>query len=339
MKVYFYPPLYLNKSNQVDNPYSYNFIKSLDENFAVNINPEKHVALVSLLLSSFNSDVVILNWVDNIGHKKYSYIQYLVFKLTVSILRLRKVKIIWVFHNIHPHKGINHVTEKINKLMYKVSNIIITHSGEAKKYLEDKTDAKIFFWHHPLEKIKKHNEEKKSFTKDYDILIWGSIEPYKGVLEFLSYCNKNHKVAKNWKIKIIGLCKDKNYEKKLLLNLPDNVSFENKKVSFEELEKLIARSKYVLFPYVSSSVSSSGALMDTLALNGTIIGPAKGAFLDFSNENLCHIFNSFDDIQNLLRKEEYVSVDLIDSFIESNSWAHFGNTLSNVIKGEVKDER
>lgn len=45
-----------------------------------------------------------------------------------------------------------------------------------------------------------------------------------------------------------------------------NVVYENRRASFGEIAKQVCLSKYVLFPYVGNSISSSGALIDTLVL-------------------------------------------------------------------------
>ncbi|WP_194968036.1 hypothetical protein [Klebsiella pneumoniae] len=53
---------------------------------------------------------------------------------------------------------------------------------------------------------------------------------------------------------------------------------------------LIEDSKCVLFPYKSGSISSSGALMDTIALGGVAIGPDVGAFKDLEKKGYARLF-------------------------------------------------
>ncbi|MDF6334681.1 hypothetical protein NLO33_24180, partial [Escherichia coli] len=102
---------------------------SLSKYYTVNSKPANVVGLLDLFFASFSSDVVILNWVDNIAFKKLAYLQYVLFKIILKILVLRHVCIVWVLHNIHPHKGENVLTNKINNLMCKYSDLILVHSS------------------------------------------------------------------------------------------------------------------------------------------------------------------------------------------------------------------
>ena len=65
--------------------------------------------------------------------------------------------------------------------------MILTHSEEGITFGEENYPEyahKIKYLIHPLKEIIQVKEEK---TKKYDLLIWGSIYPYKGVVDFLSF--------------------------------------------------------------------------------------------------------------------------------------------------------
>ncbi|WP_434662563.1 hypothetical protein ACMYSL_10115 [Klebsiella sp. MISC125] len=341
MKVYFYPPLFnknKNKNKNIDNPYTKNFINSLKPYFSVNDKPSTMIGLLDFLHASLSSDIVILNWVDNIAHKKFAYLQYLLFRFVIKILMLRKVRIVWVFHNIHAHQGENLITKKINNIMLKRSDIIIVHSLEAQEYLSDKTLSQVEFCHHPIKNIVTQPFDNIEKINEVDFLIWGTIEPYKGVLEFVQFCFNNQDISSKWKVKIIGSCKNLMYEEEIKKYLCSNIIYENRKIEFNELLLQIRNSKFVLFPYTSTSVSSSGALMDSISMGANVIGPAKGAFLDLSKEKICNVFSNFCEIDGFYQNYNKSNLESIVKFIESNSWDQFANKLSLILKSKIKEK-
>ncbi|HBQ7336196.1 TPA: glycosyltransferase [Klebsiella pneumoniae] len=337
MKAYFYPPLF-RKTKGVHNPYSKNFISSLSKHYKVNSKPAKTVGLLDLFCACFSTDIVILNWVDNIAFKKMAYFQYILFNIILKILVMRNVCVVWVLHNIHPHKGENALTNKINNLMCKYSDLVIVHSSEAKNYISRHTKAQVCFLHHPIEPIALDNQDSFNSCITFDFLIWGSIEPYKGILEFLQFCYNNKKVTADWRIKIVGLCKDKAYEEEVKKYISPNVIYENRKIEFQELAKEISLSQFVLFPYTSSSVSSSGALMDSLALGANIIGPSKGAFKDLAKNGICFVYESLEDLPNLKKRFSEINKTEIQFFVHKHSWDDFANNVSGLINTSINEK-
>lgn len=336
MKAYFYPPLSVEDGKLVLNPYSKNFIESLMPYYEFDIHHTKNYALFDLLMNVLSSEIYFFNWVDNIGHKRFSFVQFIVFYLSLTIIRLRKKKIIWVFHNIHPHKGENWITKRLNNMMMKSSNCVITHSSEAEIYLNSRGVNKVLFTHHPIEKDNTYSYGSSAEKKEIDFLIWGTIEPYKGVKEFLIYCNENREKTSQWKIKIIGRCKDINYEKQLKELINGKVIFENRKIEFNELAQLILKTKYVLFPYISNSVSSSGVLMDSISMNATILGPNKGAFSDLASEGISYTYDTFNDLSAFIEADMKIEPQKVISFINKNTWKYFGIKVNKYIS-EVND--
>jgi hypothetical protein len=333
---YFYPPRVPIDRNIVLNPYTSSFIESLDKKVNVlNKDTFAKIAIVDLFKYIFSIDVIIFNWIENIGYKKLGKLQFVFFMFAFVILKLRKVKIVWVFHNIHPHKGESFISKYMYSLFFDASDLIVTHSKKADKYVKAHSSKKTFFTHHPNNKIQIDNSilniDESCDVRKKDILIWGSIEPYKGIVEFLDF-NKKMGQAKAFKIQIIGTCNDVNYENEILKYTNDNVVFENRRVSFLELNKHIDNSKFVLFPYRSNSVSSSGALLDTLTFNGSCIGPNTGCFSDLAEEGLCYVFRSYEEILNIVSTNNSIDNDKMQYFVQGNSWDKFIVKLISEIK-------
>ncbi|WP_025007223.1 glycosyltransferase family protein [Marinilabilia salmonicolor] len=331
MKVYYYPPDFPSNRDFVKNPYSKLFKESISQYYnVINKNSIVNISIIDLLKNVFSLECIIFNWIENLHTRKLGIYQFFLFLLILQILRVRKVKIIWVLHNFHPHKGEHIISKIIKHLMFRYSHLIVTHSKAAMHFAKKETNKKVVFFNHPInpELLKFNTDYNPNNEKYYDILIWGSIEPYKGVLEFLQYVNTNNI---KWKIRIVGRCKINSYEKEIRKLTSSNITFENKAVSFEYLSSLIKTSKFVLFPYKSTSVSSSGALMDTIALLGNIIGPNIGAFQELKEDNICKTFNSYEDIDEIVNSREQNNLAAFQKFIDVNSWSNFGLNLKHEI--------
>jgi len=129
---------------------------------------------------------------------------------------------------------------------------------------------------------------------------------------------------------LIGGCKDQNLDAKIRDVATDNVVYENRKADFNEIAAQCKKAKYVIFPYIGDSISSSGVLMDTLLMGGTPVGPNRGAFADLAAEGCCITYNNIDEVfcyptddNNCKRLDE----KRIESFIENNSWSAFGSWI------------
>ncbi|HAT1640293.1 TPA: hypothetical protein ACT1U1_001880 [Raoultella ornithinolytica] len=338
MNIYFYPPPRNDETKVINNPYCREFINSLSTDFNINKKSKYSVDILDLLFASFKNDVVILNWIENVAIKRFAIFQTIIALFVFFILKVRNVKIIWVMHNIFPHKGENIFVKLILHLLYNQSHIIITHSRQAEAYLKDnkKIKGEVIFLHHPLNaslinKKKSIPHGNNNEYKTYDAIIWGTIEPYKGILEFLRFYSSNQKKSID-KMLIIGRCKNESYFQELLSCCPENIEIQNRKVDFSELALLIENSRCVLFPYKSGSISSSGALMDTIALGGHAIGPKVGAFNDLEKEGLCKTFSEYSEIDNLIQNIESINADKLSDFIKNNTWDNFGDYISMMIK-------
>ncbi|TCO07878.1 glycosyltransferase family protein [Natronoflexus pectinivorans] len=328
MRLFFFPPPYPKTRSVNYNPYTDNFRNHLSEKCKVVNTKESSSAVLNLLKHLFRFDVVVFNWIENISKKPYKELQLFLFLICFVVIKIRKVRIVWIMHNIHPHDGENWVSRLIKKMMFKHASLIVAHSGEAQIFAGKLASGKVLFEHHPV------NYRPKPLMvgrkKEIDVLIWGAIEPYKGILEFVRYIATN-KIQ--WKVKIVGRCKDPDYDKQLqeAISHCRFVSFENRRIPEEELSQLVESSSFVVFPYLSSSVSSSGALMDTLMLRGNIIGPNKGAFKDLGIQELCFTFNTYDEICERVESNKKINYRKLEHFLRDNDWSLFvRKTLSQI---------
>jgi len=323
LKLYYYPSA---SKGGYSNPYSIRVKEAMGKFYDVLDSENTPCSALSLgiLKNCTKADVFLLNWIENIGGAKLRYLQFLVVCLSFWIIRLRDAKILWTLHKIQPHEGDCWISQSIRSYLFKHADLIICHSMDAANYAKRNAHCEVIYICHPLEKISAEKDDNVYST--IDILIWGKILPYKGVAELLE-----SDVIKNsdLKIAIIGKCDDVNLLEKIQSAVTPNVVFENRKIDFPELKSRIKSSKFVLFPYVGGSISSSGALMDTIVLGGIPLGPCMGAFKDLTHEGICLTYNTYEDIINLVRSNQQVDEKRRNDFIRRNSWSHFAGILQS----------
>ncbi|EKK7267110.1 hypothetical protein PO668_004392, partial [Escherichia coli] len=118
----------------------------------------------------------------------------------------------------------------------------------------------------------------------------------------------------------------------------ENTIFENRKIEFHELAEQISASQFVLFPYTSSSVSSSGALMDSLSLGANIIGPSKGAFKDLANDGICFVYDNLDELPDIKKRFSEINKKAVQIFVHKHSWDDFASNISGLINSSIEEK-
>ncbi|MBR4920430.1 MAG: hypothetical protein IKZ62_03815 [Prevotella sp.] len=318
-KLYYYPSA--GKSGTYPNPYSVNYKNALGQYFEVleadNRKPKGAIGWV-VLKRAFQVDVNIYNWIENVSTFRGAFFQWVMVILAILVVKIRGKKIVWMFHNIHPHYGEDFYSSSIQWLLFHLSTLIVTHSKEAEEYAKKKAMVRVIYLCHPVETH--HVESNDSVLAQDDIFIWGSIIPYKGIFEFIS---KSEIQYSDIKIRIIGSGSDKEYINKVKSSCNDHIVFEERRADFSEIASYCKKSRYVLFPYVGESVSSSGALIDTILFGGTPIGPNRGAFHDLSEQGLCITYDSFNQLLELLKSNRSINPQKVSVFIHENSWDSF----------------
>ena len=284
---------------------------------------------LALLVNSFKADVFLLSFVETVAFQKLAFVQYLLAMLAMWIMRLRGRWILFIFHNPKPHKGENWMSKSLTITQLKLSEAVISHSGQAASLAREIISrsggdpSKVHYVCHPVA-LTERVDARPPASDCEEVLIWGSILPYKGVLEFVS-----SQVIRDagLKVRIVGRCKDPALATKIeeAVSRPSKTTFvfENRSAGFDELAGLIAGSRKVVFPYLPGSVSSSGVLIDTIAMGGNPVGPAIGAFLDLAAEGVCFVYGDDFDLVESLRDGTDIPEEVRRNFIEANSWSAF----------------
>lgn len=340
----------------------------------------------ALLKHSFKADIFLLSFVETIAFHKLAFIQYLMVRLSFLVMRLRRGRIVFIFHNPRPHKGENWMSRSLTRMQLTQSCLVVSHSCEtaafARALLSEYgcSPDKVRYICHPIVDPSASvggvsgcasvgagssasvaagassfgtsaaglAAVSASATPSDEVLIWGNILPYKGVLEFVSSPAVR---AAGLNVRIVGRCKDaslavaiekavgqcdagQSAEGSTSADGSDylhrtRIVFENRAADFKELAVLIRSSRHVLFPYLPGSVSSSGVLMDTLSMGGNPVGPAIGAFADLACENVCDVYGSEAEMIEILKSDRRINPETLRDFISRNSWQAYAKFFAD----------
>ncbi|MCI1784992.1 MAG: hypothetical protein LKI59_02460 [Bacteroidales bacterium] len=291
---------------------------------------------LALVRNAFRADIFLLSFVETIGFQKLGLVQFLMAHASILIMRLRKKKIVFIYHNIRPHQGENYMSKSITRTLLKRSCLVISHSKDAANFAIGQlhfigmSAEKVRFICHPAcnMKLKPYIPAGKDGSEHYDVFIWGDVLPYKGIGEFVSDPSLKRTGIK---VMIIGKCKIPYLEEVIEKS---GVSYENRRPDFDEVAWYCTHSDYVLFPYLPGSISSSGLLINTVVLGGNPIGPAIGAFKDLAEEGVCLTYGNIQEMFCILADRDdrkTIGVDTRKDFIAAHSWEKFAEFLYNNI--------
>ncbi len=331
-KAYIYP-ISGRDSTGVYNPYINNFVKSFSKYFDfVNVNHPSYSGILDIRKYLGKIDCVFFHWIENVVDKKGGYFQMMFLISLFYYFKLKGIKTVLTVHNRISHEGTNlKVKSKLIKFLLRNCDYLIVHAKEGIGFAREfsgRDDLKIIFRHHPVT-----NEFlPASPDKVIDILIWGRISPYKGIDKFLELLY-DKRMENRFRIVIIGKVSDKSYGEKLIKYQNARIKIINRFAKDEELKRLAATSKIILFPYQSSSVLGSGVLMDSVVYKANILGPQKGAFADLSNENIIYSYKDYNEminrIEEILKTDKGIDTEKRKKFIEENSWGKYAEFIMN----------
>lgn len=330
-KAYIYPNSAKDRELEVYNPYIDDFIKAFSSKYHfINLDKPTNSGVLDILKYIFSVQVIFLHWVEKVPERKGGLFQTLVLFFILYTSGIFRFKVIWTMHNKFTHSGANQkLTELIFKSLLKRSFLILTHSSQGIKFGESLvpgSSKKIIYFPHPV----KDRRPTKSPEKDTDILIWGTMAPYKGIKKFLDFYTQN-KLDEKFTLHIVGKATSPKYFKKIIPFQRKNIHIEDDFISNEELGRLINRSSIVLFTYSKNSILSSGVLMDSIGFGARILAPDVGAFSDLQKLDVVTTYKSFEDLPDVLEKEISRSKihddTALDKFMINNSWDKYAENV------------
>jgi beta-1,4-mannosyltransferase len=311
------------------NSYIRNLVYYLDDAFTI-VNRKTTIGLLDMLRKLPKCDVIYFNWIEDIPDRRFGFLQVPILAVILLIAKIRSIKIVWFIHNNVSHSR-KHVILKrfIIWMMRNAADVILSHSSELKLQVNRK---RLYFFDHPIDAQPAIVDWQ---PYKYDLLVWGTVSPYKGVGEFIDYVSKASSLN-NYTILIAGKFQSEAYYEDLKNRKPAHVILQNKILSEEELTALFAQSRYVLFTYNSPSILSSAALCKTLSFCKEVIGPDIGSFKELGRKGLLYNYASFPSLEKLMDDLESGNRPPIDKtslthYIGSVSWDKFALFLSQKI--------
>jgi glycosyltransferase involved in cell wall biosynthesis len=335
-RIYLYP-LTARTEKAVINPYIGNLRDALNTHFEViNAYKPSKTGIFDILKYLHKVDVVYFNWSEEVPELHRGRIQAVFLLLLLPYLRLSRILIIWTLHNKESHfNRYRWLKKRLYHQMLKKSDLIITHAKEGLKLIPN--GKKASFLPHPVrDSIIRNVKDKKCH---FDLIIWGTIAPYKGITEFLNFLEMEEIIG-NYRILMAGKVTSQSlgnelraYESKY-----ENLVLMDGYVEEKRLIDLVHDSKIALFTYQSESILSSGALMDSLSYGATIVGPAAGAFNDLNELGLIETYSDFQSLREVLNRllassgEDFSRHHRIREFMAANSWSEYSKMIQKLIE-------
>ncbi|HTJ11369.1 MAG TPA: glycosyltransferase [Dinghuibacter sp.] len=279
-------------------------------------------AFADFVRNAWRAHLVVLNWMEDVPSKRSGLLQMAILVPYLAGLRLLGKRVVWIRHNRAPHQTERRgIKRAFSGYLGFVASRIVCHSRDAL------SGSKSVFRYHPSAAT----VVDEVSPGETDLLIWGSIAPYKGIREFLEYASGDARLS-GLRIHVVGRCADPAYWEDLQRLKGPGMVLVNAFATPEELVRLFERSRCILFTYKRDSVSSSGVLIDSLAACRPIIGPDYGAFRDLARDTgFVYAYQNFNDIATLLNAAgpHYVlDRAKVQTFLAENSWHAFGVALA-----------
>lgn len=337
MKVTVYPRN-INRNDLRINPYIDDFIRTLEQSGIIIDNLPHKNPLFSLLPRKTDNDVYIFHWLENVPDYKYGMLQTIAAIWLILKIKSKHKKIVYFLHNKQPHIARHKYAKKLLiRLLLHKADLIVTHASEGMEVIRQQYKAAVpraIFLHHPTKN--QINDIPGQPSPKTDLLIWGNITRYKGILEFVRFATHNQL---NLQIKIIGKCNSNELYEELKQYASKYIIIENRSIPFTEVAQEIQSSRFVLIPYAAETILSSGILMDSLSFGAKVIGPDVGSFRDYAHSTFINVytFSTFKDIPAIVyNKDKAIDLKQYRDFLDEHSWENFGRTFYKELQNLIK---
>ncbi len=317
-----------------NNPYIQDFMDGLtDKVLFVNRTTPSNIGLFNIIPFLLKIDVVFLNWIEDLPEKKYGILQSGFLFFLLPFLKITGVRIFYTVHNKKSHRPDYHfIKQFIRKFCYIFADYLLVHSSEGLRLLNRPwLLKKTRYEPHPFQDSSK---ETQYIKKQWDILIWGSVQPYKGIDLFLEFVKLNPQYFEKTKILVAGKVNPPAYYDKLMNYQTSFIVIRDNFLDETTLNEYIATSRIVLFTYNDASVLSSGALVHSISQQALIVGPNIAAFKDMKEKGIIEVYDHFEEISdkiNIIKNNEADYKKRMLEFVSKNTWQIFGTKIYNWI--------
>lgn len=229
--------------------------------------------LLARLLFSKKADFALLNWLENDlldADGQFSILRAIKLLLKVSVIKLMARKLIYVKHNMYPHRTRK---EDVKKVVFFLSffsrffHKIIAHSPHLEK-------EGVQYVPHPLYVLGKGGgcELNIPFSPKNYFVVFGRLEVYKNVHSLIEI------LPDEINLLVVGKASDSSYLELLKRKSKGNVFFVSDFVSDEYAEKAICNSNGVVICHREENVIVSGTFFYAASLGVRVFALATPFF-------------------------------------------------------------
>lgn len=331
----------------MENPYQYLMIKGLNQNPKLNAFNGVNDRFLGILRTAlkYKPEYIHFDWIASYYTRRYNWLTYLdipLFFLQVFFSKyILKIKIIWTLHNLYPH------TNYQRKLHIRVQRRFAKYVSAIRIFSEQSLPAAMdilnmqadkfqicaegsYIDYYPNTISKEDARAHLKIAPDKKVfLFFGSISPYKGILELVREFN-----FENSLLICAGKVMDTNYFKLLQNAAGDRILFFNQFISVENVQYFFHAADVVVLPF--KEIENSGSLILAMGFKKPIIAPATKVISArlHGQENL--LFQAGDLYQKLQLVSKLSSADL-ESFGENNfmqagklNWVDFSDVFVKI---------
>lgn len=273
---------------------------------------------------------IYLNWLE--GYMQDS---------DFAILREAKksgTKIVWVFHNKAPHDlDIKETIILQIKFLIEISDLIILHSKNSKKYLDSYTTGynnnKVYYIPHPdfmdIYYRGVNLRDKFGLGDNFVYLIQGNLAHYKNLELLIDIFKDLNKEISDISLIIAGREDQVGYADMLRERAGnDSIIIVNKRISSIEMGSFLEACDVMVLPYAYESSMNSGVMIMSFSYGKTVIIPDISMADDF-DEQLIYKYHYDNDLDH--RKKLYD--EMLRAFKDGrNTVRNKGEELREIIK-------
>lgn len=230
-------------------------------------------------------DVFHVHWPEFLVRHKSPVRAYLLrFLFTCLILRLKltRTPVVRTVHNVEPH----HVGAPYeNKLLSRFSRLTTTQVVMSDCAPKDPYSRRVTIPHGDFKEV--FQDLPRSSKLEGRVLLFGRIQPYKGVIELMRAAAAIDVPGVH--IRIVGEPTDEmraQIEQELALLGPraQGISFDLRRISDAELVAEVTAAELVVLPYRDAGNGNSGVAMVALSLGKPVLMPSSCVAEDLASE-------------------------------------------------------
>lgn len=274
------------------NPHISNFYKQVEKSADFTV---KDLTSVNAFIEKF--DVFHLHWPEFFIVKSpvKCLFRLSFFAILIVFLKIRKTKIVWTVHNLHPHNNIYpHIYIFVLRFLSNFLSGVTYFSTHSKSLVHDEfpfiASIPSYIIPHALydydnaPSTKKNSALKQAlaFKEDVNIaLFFGRIDHYKDIETLITEFKQLP--AQDYQLAIVGPCSDGNLLSHLTAMSSDSKNIVILQSFFpeEDLASLFSLVHLTILPF--KKILNSGSVMLSLSFGKPVLVPAMGSIIEVQN--------------------------------------------------------